>query len=84
LIALVRDFNIPMKAIINKSDINISMTQEIEHYLEKEQIMLIEKLPFHEEFVEAMVAEKTIIEYQPDAEISQKFKTIWKAVQDFS
>jgi len=80
LIALVRDFNIPMKAIINKADINPMITAEIESYLSLENIPLIEKLAFNHDFVHAMVDEKTIVEYKPKSEISNQIRNIWKVL----
>jgi MinD superfamily P-loop ATPase len=82
LIALIRDFNIPMKAIINKADINIEMTNEIEEYLQLEQIPLLEKISFNKDFVHAMVAEKTIVEYRPKSTLSKQIENIWDALKN--
>jgi MinD superfamily P-loop ATPase len=78
LVQLVRDFKIPMKAVINKYDINAAMTLEIEAWLQAENIPLMEKLAFSEDFVHAMVHGKTIVEYDSNAAISQQINEIWK------
>lgn len=78
LISLVRDFNIPMKAIINKYDINKQITEEIKDYLIQEQIELLEQIKFDEQFTQAMVQEQSIIEFAPESETSTKLKQVWK------
>lgn len=65
LVALVRDFKIPMKAIINKYDIHLELSSQIEDFLQNKQIPLIGKIAFDTAFIEAMIAGKSIIEYQP-------------------
>jgi len=80
LIALVKDFNIPMKAIINKADINIQMTEKMERYLAIEKIELIEKINFNYDFVKAMVQEKTIVEYHSNSFVSKQICHIWDSL----
>ena len=80
LVTLIRDFNIPMKAIINKADINLFMTTEIEAYLTIEKIPLIEKLAFNHDFVHAMIKEKTIVEFNHHSDISKQIHNIWEAL----
>jgi len=80
LIALIRDFKLPMKAIINKYDINKEMSEDIAIYLSKENIPLLEKIAFDHSFVEAMVAEQTVVEYEPESEISKQLINIWNSL----
>ena len=80
LMKLVTSFNIPMMAIINKYNINAEISDEISSFLKNLNIPLIAKIPYSEDFVSAMVAGKSIVEYKPDSEItailSQSFKRI--------
>ena len=78
LVSLVRDFNIPMKAIINKYDINEQMSEELKDYLNKEKIELLEQIKFDEHFTKAMIQEQSIIEYAPESETSIKLKQVWE------
>lgn len=80
LIQLVRDFNIPMKAIINKYDIHLGLSSQIVEYLEKENIPLIGKLSFDHAFVEAMIAGKSIVEHCPDCESSAEIKKVYESL----
>lgn len=78
LIQLIRDFKIPMKAIINKYDIHLDLTAQIESFLQKENIPLIGKIEFDTAFVEAMIAGQSIIEYQNQSYNSNQLKNIYE------
>jgi len=67
-----------MKAIINKYDINLEISQEIEDYLEEESIPLVEKLCFDRKFVDAMIQGKSIVEYAPESENAKAIQNIWR------
>jgi len=71
IIELVRKFNIPVYAVLNKFDIHKKTSIEIERFLASQSIPLLGKLPFDDTVVMAMVAGKSISEYDPDSKISQ-------------
>jgi MinD superfamily P-loop ATPase len=75
---LVSTFNIPMFAIINKFDINIELSSKIEVFLQEKKIELLGKIPYDSDFVNAMIAEKTINEFVPDSETSKIIKDCFK------
>jgi MinD superfamily P-loop ATPase len=78
LVQLVENFKIPLFAVINKFDINRGFTQTVENYLNEKSIPLIGKIPFTTAMVESMIAEQTIIEFDPESKISSIFTGIWK------
>ncbi|TKG94337.1 (4Fe-4S)-binding protein [Puteibacter caeruleilacunae] len=77
IVELIERFNIPCFALINKYDINQTVTHEIELYLEERGIDLLAKIPFDKTFVEAMIKEQTIVEYAPKSNISKEIETVW-------
>ena len=77
LIELVRKFNIPIYAVINKFDINLEITAQMESFFSNEKIVLLGRIPFNNDFVNAMVDGKSIVEYQPDSEISKMICEMW-------
>ncbi len=77
LVQLVRDFKIPMKAMINKYDIHLEISSQIAKYLEAENIPLIGKISFDKAFVEAMIAGKTIIEYCSESNNTRELRLIY-------
>ncbi len=60
---LVKKFNIKAGCIINKFDINKSITKKIKDFLKKEDIIYISHLPYDENFTKAMTKGQTIVEY---------------------
>lgn len=75
---LVRSFNIPMFAVINKHDINLELTNIVEDYLKENNIQLLGKIPFDEKMVESMVHSQTMMEYAADSETGKELHNIWK------
>lgn len=77
---LVKKFKIKAGCIINKSDINKQLSEEIEIFLEKEDIIHISSLPYDEIFTEAMTEGKTIVEYDK-SELHDRLVESWEKVQ---
>lgn len=77
---LVKKFKIKAGCIINKSDINKQVSEEIENYLEKEDIVHISSLPYDETFTEAMTKGKTIVEYDKSKLYNSMIES-WEKVQ---
>ncbi len=82
LVELIHSFNIETYAIINKFDINTEVVREIETFLSENNIPLLAQIPFDENMVEAMSLGQTIVEFQPDSEISEIIKGIWKKLMN--
>ncbi len=82
LVDLVRMFNIQIYAVINKYDINEKVTRKIEKYLLDNTISIIGKIPFHNDLVKAMIYKKTIVEYNPESEITEVMRSIWEKINN--
>lgn len=80
IIELVRSFKIPISALINKFDINEDIANQVENYLKLEKIPVLAKIPFDKKIVEAMIDEKTIIEYDSNSSITEKIKYVWEKI----
>ncbi len=79
LIDLLKIFKIPSGVIINKYDINVEMSGNIEEYIHSEGIPLLAKIPFDKMFVKAIQNSKSIIEF--DKSYESKFKNIWTEIE---
>ena len=77
---LVKKFNIRAGCIINKSDLNLQVCEEIEDFLKKENIVLISRLPYDETFTKAMTEGQTIVEYKKNG-ITATLKKSWEKVK---
>jgi len=73
----VTKFSLKAYVIINKYDLNSSMSYKIEKWCKENGITLAGKLAFDTDIVEAMVQGKSITEFNPDLKISLEIKNIW-------
>ena len=69
-------FDIPQAVVINKKDINPHKTKEIESYCEKQQIPLLGSIPYDTSVTQAMIAEKSITEYDK-GDLANAVKEAW-------
>ncbi len=75
-------YNIKTWVIINKFDLNYTISNTIENYCSDNGIQVAGKLGFEPLVVEAMVNCKNIIEYEPDCELSRKITEIWNLINN--
>ena len=80
VINVARHFRTPVKLVINKYDLNLDITREIEKYAEVNQIQLLGKICFDESVVKAMVEGKTIIEFA-DGKAKKEIINIWQRLE---
>ncbi len=81
IIKLIKLFNISVRVVVNKFDINEEMTSKIEDYLKAEKIELAGKIPFDETVVRSLQQEKSIVEF-PASKASIEITTIWNSLQN--
>ncbi len=79
--SLVTKFKIRTGCIINKSDLNLRMTEKIEKYLNDEGIIYLATLPYDEAFTRSMTYGKTIVEYS-DNPLKDIIINGWKKIME--
>ncbi len=79
-IDVVLKFNRKPSVIVNKADINELMTGEIIKWCHENDIGIAGILPFDRKIVEAMIRGLSIIEYDPECEVSIEIKKIWNKI----
>ncbi len=77
---VIKHFNIPALAVINKYDINEKISEKIEEYLINEEIELVGKISFSSDIVDYLRNAELIVEKDKDNKVSQEIKSIWKKV----
>jgi len=77
---VAKHFNIPVKLVVNKYDLNPAMTDKIEEFFRKQGVPVIGKIVFDETVVKAIVEGKTIIEYSQSA-AQDEVRKIWEDLQ---
>lgn len=63
---------------MNKFDLNLELTREIETYAEEKGIVCLGRIPFDPIFIKAMIQAQTILEYNTDSQAGQATKEIWQ------
>ena len=76
ILGVAHYFHLPAVVCINKYDINIKNTKKIESYCNKKNIGIVGKIPYDNVVTDAMVNEKTIIEYAK-GEIAERTSKMW-------
>ncbi len=81
VIQLTASFKVKSYVVINKYDLNESMTNEITAWCEQQQIQVLGRIPFDKQIIEAMLHCKSIVEWAPDSEAGKAIIDIWKQLQ---
>jgi MinD superfamily P-loop ATPase len=66
---VAREYSKQIYVIINKYDLNIDVTNEIQSHCTNFKIPIVAKVPFDKEIVYAMVNKQTIVEYNKNSKI---------------
>ncbi len=74
-------FNIPVKLVVNKYDLNQAMTEKIEAFCRQKDIPVIGRIAFDKTVVQALVAGKTIVEYG-QCPAGDEIRKIWELLKD--
>ena len=77
---VAKHFNIPVKLVVNKYDLNEAMTKRIEEFCRKHDVPVIGKIAFDKDVVKALVVGKTIVEYARCA-AGEEVRKIWEELQ---
>ncbi|MBN2322471.1 MAG: ATP-binding protein [Spirochaetes bacterium] len=81
VIEVAKHFDVPVKVVVNKFDLNEEMTQKTEEYCRNNGIAVLGKIPFCESVVRATVEGKTVVEYD-HGEAKPAIVKIWKTLEE--
>ena len=74
-------FNIPVKLVVNKYDLNLLMTEKIEEFCRARDVLVIGRISFDRTVVQALVEGKTIVEYAA-CPSGNEIKKIWEQLRN--
>ncbi|MFH1505297.1 MAG: P-loop NTPase [Candidatus Omnitrophota bacterium] len=80
VIDMARHFRVPVLLLVNKYDLNVNITEQIEEYCHKEKVPFIGKIGFDKIVVKAMVQGKTLIEYS-QGKTTRQVRKIWNRLR---
>jgi MinD superfamily P-loop ATPase len=78
---VAKHFNIPVKLVVNKYDLNLVMTEKIEAFCQAKGVLVVGRIAFDKVVVQALVAGKTILEYA-DCSAGNEVRKIWECLKD--
>ncbi len=73
-------FRVPVMVCVNKADLNPESTLDIRRYAEQEGYTFVGTVPFDAVFTKAMVAGRTVIEYDNHTEAAAALRQMWQKV----
>ncbi|MFA5090803.1 MAG: P-loop NTPase [Candidatus Omnitrophota bacterium] len=77
---VAKHFNISVKLVVNKCDLNTAVTEKIEAFCRELDVPVVGKIPFDKTVVEALVEGKTIVEYAA-CPAADEVKNIWEELR---
>ncbi len=80
VVELAAHFKIPGMVCINKYDLNIGKTEEVENFAKEKNITILGRIPFNAAFTKAMILGKNIIEYDNNSELCDSIRSIWEKI----
>jgi MinD superfamily P-loop ATPase len=80
LVELAAGLRLPMMLCINKADLNLKQTSDIEQYARQNKMKIVGKIPFDPIFIESLTKGRSVVDYDPLHPVSQKFRKIWDQI----
>ncbi len=80
VVQLANFFKVPAMVCVNKFDLNLDVTRDIENFSKLNGLKVVGRIPFDPVFTKAMVNGHTVIEYDDSSQLAKKIKEIWKRV----
>ena len=82
VVQLANHFKVPAMVCVNKFDLNLDLTRDIENFARDEGIAYLGRIPFDPIFTKAMIQGQTIIEYNRDSGGGHAVKKIWNNLSE--
>jgi MinD superfamily P-loop ATPase len=80
VIGLTNHFGIGSFVCVNKYDLNVQFTNQIESYCRSVGAGFVGRIPFDTTVTEAMVNGKSVVEYNEYGRVSEEIRRIWRQV----
>jgi len=77
VVQLAAHFKVPAMVCVNKYDLNLDLTRNIENFAIKEGLIFLGCIPFDPIFTEAMIRSQTILEFANGSKAGKAVKGIW-------
>jgi MinD superfamily P-loop ATPase len=82
VVELADHFKVPAMICVNKFDLNLELTREIEKYAEEKKIACIGRIPFDPMFTYAMIQAQTVFEYDGRSPVGEAIRHVWQQLSE--
>jgi MinD superfamily P-loop ATPase len=82
VLGLMKQMRIRPAIIINKYDINLDNSEDIERFCLENDVEILGTLPFNQIMTESMIAGKTLPEFAPEHELVKLLEKMWKKIEN--
>ena len=79
---LAAHFKIPALVCVNKFDLNLELTREIEKYAKEKKIACLGRIPFDPIFTKAMIQAQTVFEYDGQSNVGDAIRATWQRLSE--
>ena len=77
---LAAHFKVPAMICVNKFDLNIELTQNIENFAREKGLSCLGRIPFDPIFTKAMVQAQTVFEYNNGSKVKREVAVVWQGI----
>jgi MinD superfamily P-loop ATPase len=79
---LATHFKVPAMICVNKFDLNLELTREIEKYAEEKDIACLGRIPFDPIFTKAMIQAQTVFEFDGRSTVGEAIRGTWQRLRE--
>jgi len=79
---LAAHFKVPAMICVNKFDLNLELTREIETFAKKKGLSCLGRIPFDPIFTKAMIQAQTIFEYDGRSSVGDAIRSTWQCLTE--
>ncbi len=83
VLQLLDHFNVAAFVCINMYDVNTGNTNKLLNFCKENRIEVVGIIPFSPEVTQAMVNEKTVVEYSPKSGVAEEIRNMWNKINLF-
>lgn len=80
---LAAHFKVPSMVCVNKYDLNIEKSRAIEARAVEMGLIVLEPVPFDPVVTHAMVRGQTVLEYDPNSQVSGVVRRVWETILEY-
>ena len=80
VVQLANHFKVTAMVCVNKFDLNLELTRDIENFAQDEGLSCLGRIPFDPVFTKAMVKGQTIFEYNGNSSAGKAVRKIWNII----